>query len=247
MLFEFWTSVPSVQLTGARAATMAELHAELARVDEAAVFHHTFQSYRVPSHFTGTYHSDFACWIGEMLRENVVAERIEALDLRDFGSLQAIRESLLEILDSGRDSSRWNRPVPSGMEFHFCRSVSMVFRAGERARNAKEFVASLRRVDLGCLFYHLVEAPLRASGGRKCGNDFSRWFESLASPKEAAWLAGINPFRQSLAALREQLIATLSRGRMRQALDAVISRQALTDSGLPVGDWLERWRRRGGP
>jgi hypothetical protein len=243
--FTFMTSIHAVQLTGVRAKSLAELHAGLVRVDHASVYHHTYRFLRLLHFLPDVPHSDFAYWIGETLKEEAMAEQIAALDLRDFSSLRELQAVLQGIILKAReDPRRWEREAPQGLEFHFCRSISIVLPTGHEAQTLEDFVAGLGRIDVGSLFYHLVEAPLRQEEASLAPpNDFSVWLEkTLGLEEEARDISLLNPFAWDLETLRGKIIERLGRGHLRAVVEKVLARQPQSEASAVIRALLQKWR-----
>jgi hypothetical protein len=248
--FVFMTSIQAVQLTGLRATNLAELHAGIQEVDGSSIYHHTYRFLRLLHFLPETTHSDFAFWVGEHLREEALAEQIAALDLRDFGAIRELRVVLLTILKRAQnDPRRWERPVPAGLEFHFCRSTSIILPTGFEARTLEDFVEALGRIDVGSLFYHLVEAPLHQEVTIGFPNDFSRWLESeLGLSEEAQAITHLDPYNWDMETLRGKIIELLGKGRLRVVVEKVLSRQPESEVSSVVRSLLQKWRgQSGGP
>lgn len=244
--FIFMTSVEAVQLTGIRAASLAELDKGLRSVDASSIYHHTHRFYRSHSFLGSADRSDFALWVANNLKESVVAERMGALDLRDFPTIHELGEALLSTMETLRgDPDRWNRRVPPGLEFHFCKSVSLVMQAGYKARNLEEFLQALERVDVSSIYYHLIESPLHTfEKGRRFNNDFSQWlFEAHAMEAQALALAALDPYRSDLEALRRDLLSIFGKDRLRALARRVAERVGRNPSGGAASSWLRRWRK----
>jgi hypothetical protein len=243
--FVFMTSIQAVQLTGLRAQNLAELHAGLTQVDGSSIYHHTYRFLRLLHFLQDVPHSDFAYWIGENLKEEIIAEQIAALDLRDFSSLRDLRTVLLSIIVKAReDAHRWERSVPPGLEFHFCRSTSIVISTGHEAQTLEDFIAGLGRIDVGSLFYHLVEAPLhQAEGSLIQANDFSSWLEgTLGLGEEAHAIARLNPYTWDMETLRGKIIELLGRGKLRSVVEKVLRHQPESETSAVLRALLQKWR-----
>jgi hypothetical protein len=241
-LFRFMTSVEAVQLTGVRASSLADLHAGMQQVDGSSIYHHTHRFYRTHSFLGGTPLSDFALWTGEHLQEAALGEEMGALDLRDFASIRELRTALLAKVESVRHApDRWLRRVPPGLEFHFCRSVSLVLPTGLSARNLEEFVNAVERVDTTSLYHHLIEAPLRAEAGRVYRNELSEWLATALEERNLAEaVAALDPYRGDLEGLRQDLLAIFRPRRVRRTIARVLKRHEPV-SGV-VAAWFRRWR-----
>ncbi|MGH7740374.1 MAG: DUF5752 family protein, partial [bacterium] len=131
-----------------------------------------------------------------------------------------------------------------GLEFHFCRSVSLIFSAGYQTNNLEEFLGALERVDSSCLYYHLIEAPLHYHGEpRPYPNDFSNWLADMGFENEAKAVAELNPYSGDLESLRIRVLETFRKNRFQAAVKRVIQRIGHESSGEAAAHWLQRWRR----
>lgn len=240
--FVFMTSVQAVQGTGVRARSLQQLAAGLEKVDGSSIYHHTYRFYRAHSFLGNTPLSDFAFWVGEDLREGEAAERMESLDLRDYHSIRELRNALLAALDPLReDEERWTRKVPPGLEFHFQRSVSLVFSTGRVARNLEQFTRALEEVDTGSLYFHLIEAPLHLDSENPARNDFSAWLDTGAGrPDLARAVEALDPYRGDLEELRGDLLERLGSSRLRRAIRNVLGRWDERSGGTSA--WFHRRR-----
>lgn len=241
--FVFMSSVESVQLTGRKAASLLELFLGLEASDGAVVYHHTHRFYRSYSYLGPWDRSDFALWVGQVLKEEALAERLGAVDPRDFTDLAGFKDALLGILGSLlEEKDRWSRRVPAGLEFHFCRAVSLVFPTGHEARNLEEFAAALARVDLASLYYHMIEAPLHHREKDGYPNDPSRWLAAMGFPQMAEALARVDPYRGDLEGLRADLLRVLKGPTVGSALRHAVNRIGREPAGEPAALWLKQWR-----
>jgi Family of unknown function (DUF5752) len=233
-------------LTGRKAASLAELHEGLGQVEGSSVYHHTHRFYRSHSFLGSWDRSDFALWVAQNLKEDAVAERMGTLDLRDYRTLEDLRRAILEAMEPLRsDPDRWNRRVPPGLEFHFCRAVSLILPTGHEARNLEEFLDGLERVDVACIYYHLIEAPLHfPDKQRPFQNDFSYWLaSSLQMGDKAAEVAEINPYRGDLEALRGRILSVFRKKRFQAIAKRIAERLDRWPEGEAAAGWLKRWRK----
>ncbi|HVZ79860.1 MAG TPA: DUF5752 family protein [bacterium] len=243
--FQFMTSVEAVQLTGIKAASLQELYEGLQKVDDASIYHHTHRFYRAHSFLGHSDRSDFALWVAQNLREEAVAERLGALDLRDYPTLSSLREAVFAILEPFREEpDRWARRVPPGLEFHFCRAVSLVLSTGHRASNLEEFVHGLERVDASCIHYHLIEAQLHYHGPDDgFHNDFSQWLLDLGFPEQAEAVAALDPYQGDLENVRKRLVGIVRGNRLRDTFHRIADRLSHDPAGEAASHWLKRWRK----
>jgi hypothetical protein len=239
------TSVEAVQLTGLKAASLGELAEGLEKVDGSSIYHHTHRFYRHHSFLGPSDRSDFTLWLGDNLKEAALSERMGAFDLRDFGTIDGLREAFLKAMDPARpDAERWNRRVPPGLEFHFCRSTSLVFPAGPQAGNLEEFQWGVEQVDTSCLYFHMIEAPIHFHGAeRRFANDFSQWLAEAGFSAQAQALGDLDPYQGDLESLRGKILGVFQKGRFRASVRRAADRLGREASGEAAASWLQRWRR----
>jgi len=244
--FVFMTSVEAVQLTGLKAASLAELHEGLQKVDGSSLYYHTHRFYRTHSFLGPWDRSDFALWVGDNLKEAAVSESLGTLDPRDYGTLRELGEDILRALEPLKEQpERWTRRVPPGLEFHFCRAVSLLQPAGYEARDLEEFLHALERVDLASLYYHLIEAPLHYFGPeRRFANDFSNWLAvELGMEEQARSVAEIDPYRNDLEAVRKRLLGVFGKDRLKTVVQRALDHVGREPEEEAAALWLRRLRK----
>ena len=185
--FYFYTSSNLVELTGEKADTLEELLVLLKRCSGSAIFHHVFQSYRERHFAIGKYHSDFAQWISTSLDEEALAERLGALDVRDFTTIRSLSED-----------RRGKTP------FFFSQSISVVIPTPYIAWGLEDFYQIMRRIGVQSIHYHLIEARLRLGIHT---NDFSYWIRtSLEKERLAKRIENIDIYLYSLEKIRDLIL-----------------------------------------
>jgi hypothetical protein len=188
--FYFYTSSNLAELTGEKSNTLLELLALLKRCSGLTIFHHAFQICRERHFAIKKYHSDFAQWISASLGEEDLAEGLGTLDVRDFTSIQSLREFMIKIIEDYicKHPSCGNRR--SKTPFFFCQSTSMVIPTRYIAWSLEEFYQIAMTIEIQSIHYHLIEARFRLGIHT---NDFSNWFRnSLGLEKPAQKIEDIN-------------------------------------------------------
>jgi hypothetical protein len=181
--FYFYTSSNLVELTGEKADTLKELAGLLKRCTGSAIFYHVFQSYR-ERHFTvEKYPSDFAQWVSTSLNEEILAEKLGTLDLRDVTSIRTLRERITQMIEDHLQEYPRCGDRPGKTPFFICQSVSVVMPTPYIARNLEDFHHVLQKISIRSLHYHLIEARLRLGIHT---NDFSYWFRTSLQKEELA-------------------------------------------------------------
>jgi hypothetical protein len=186
--FEFMDCINIVRSTGRMASGLRRLRDIIAEISDNSLSHHTCQYFLGPHILE--YANDFAQWVGGNLGEWALSERLSTLDLFDLKDMDALRHELILTIDRHLALYPQPREVLPGDEFHFAETITIAFPIGVRARNLAEFLAAIRYVDTGCLYYHFYEARVRHGS-----DDFSSWFEDVLGKRElAAAVRAIDPF-----------------------------------------------------
>ena len=202
--FYFHTERRLVELTGERARNLTELLYVLRFIDGAAIFYHTHHSFLDHHIISPDFRSDFAVWVRDEIRDQMLAEKLGGIDPLDYTTIRQIRETLLEILEAHIEEYGDRRQARPGNEFFFSRSKSFVMPTGRVARNLVEFCDHLKEITLRSLFYHFFEARLRHE---RRTNDFSIWLsDSLRNEALAEKIAKIDPYVLTLEQLRQKMV-----------------------------------------
>jgi len=202
--FYFYTSSNLVELTGEKADTLIELAALLRRCSGSAIFYHIFQSYRERHFAIEKYHSDFAQWISTSLDEEALAERLGALDVRDYISIRALRESIVRIIDDHLQKHPQCGGQLGKTPFFFCQSVSVVMPTKYIASGLEDFYQIIGKIGIRSIHYHLIEARLRLGIHT---NDFSHWLrDSLKKERLARRIEGIDIYLHTLEEIRSVIM-----------------------------------------
>lgn len=181
--FYFYTSSNLVELTGEKANTLEELLTLLRRCTGSAIFYHIFQSFRERHFAIEKYHSDFAQWVSASLDEEVLAEKIGAIDVRDFVTIRSLRESLVQIIEEHVYHYPPCADRRGKTPFFICQSISVIMPTQYIAWNLEDFYQIIEKIGIRSIHYHLIEARLRLGIHT---NDFSNW---LRNSLEKEWLA----------------------------------------------------------
>jgi hypothetical protein len=198
--FYFYTSSSLVELTGEKADTLGELADLLKRCTGSAIFYHVFQSYRERHFAIEKFHSDFAQWISASLGEEPLAERLGALDVRDFTSIRELREAILQIIEAHLREHPQFRDHKGKTPFFFCQSVSIIMPTKHVAWGLEDFCRIIENIGVRSIHYHLIEARLRL-GIRT--NDFSHWTRtSLNRERLAKRIEDIDIYLHTLEEIR---------------------------------------------
>ncbi len=205
--FEFVVASYVTQIRRERAYNLGDLARHLRTCSEASIFYHTFQS--LESHHYSAFSSDFAQWVMAACNEAALAERLGSIDVRDFVSLDALREALVRTIEAHLRAHPTAADRPAFEPFHFCEAVELAVPVDERAWTLGELAAGIHRMSRHTLHHHFINSRLRL---RLVTNDFSRWIEhGLGAPELAARIDRIDFYANTLEGVRRQILQPLER------------------------------------
>jgi hypothetical protein len=181
--------------------TLAEL---LEEVPLDSIYFHTHSFFLRHRFIERTYPNDFAEWVGEQVRDHVLAERLSVVDPFEYSSLEALREDLVSLIDDHLSGLATVPRAGFGTPFYFSRSRILEIPTGLEARTLREFRAAIAEVDVSVIYFHVFESHLRL---QREENDFSAWIRNgLQLPELADRMQALNPYLCSLERLRSNLL-----------------------------------------
>ncbi|MBI4432466.1 MAG: hypothetical protein HY592_03170 [Candidatus Omnitrophica bacterium] len=206
--FIFKTQLSLTELTGLKASDLSELRHHLETVPESCVYYHTHHFLEQHQFLTPEPPNDFAYWVVNVLQEELIGERLAAIDTIQYHSLEALRKAILTTLDQFLAERPHLRKAPVGQEFHFMRCALFAIPTRFTARNLKEFVECLKKVGISSLYYHIFEGRLRPPLGV---SDFSDWLEKNLGEKELARkIDRLDPYTLTMDGLRKKIIGFIT-------------------------------------
>jgi len=238
--FHFYTSQPLVELTGLRAGNLGELLEHIREVDGSSIYFHTHHYVREHHFLSNEYPSDFAYWVGEILQERELGEKLAIIDVRNYPTIRALREKLVEIIENYLKENGGVREIPTGLEFHFRKTISIIVSTRQSALNLTELRACLQRVDLNSIYYHLVEYRIREEN---VTNDFSQWIrDSFQKESLASAIEKIDPYFNTLEKCRQKMIELLGREEHKQKLHEQLFRYPSTGVAKTIKEknWFKK-------
>ena len=204
--FQFVAASYLTRICQERAWTLAELTQNMTKVSEASIFYHTFQS--LESHHYTAFSNDFAQWILAACNEACLAEELAAIDLRDFLSVEDLRNALVAAVERYLMKCPQVADRPAYQAFYFCEAVEVVVPLQSQAFDLAELADGIKQLSLHTLHYHFISSRLRAPLRI---NDFSHWVEDgLELPDLAARLNRIDFYMNTLEGVRKELLQTLA-------------------------------------
>lgn len=204
--FVFYSRLHLRELTGIHASTLAELLAYIRVVPGSSIYHHTHHFLQRHQYLSPEPPNDFAYWVAEALGEDGIGEKLAAIDTMKFESIRELRERIVGMLESERKKrpNVFEKTAPEGEDFHFVKSVSVVFQTPYIVGSLSEFRDALSKVTISSIYFHMFEAKLRLE---RHTNDFSFWMaESLGDKELASRIAKLDPYTHTLEGLRMKIL-----------------------------------------
>jgi hypothetical protein len=168
------------------------------------IFQHTFQTLQEHHFIREGFSNDFAHWAFAACNEVGLAERLASVDVREFTSIRALRQRLIEIIEKYLERNPRARDRAASEPFYFCASDTMVVPTPFVARNLEEFAEGMQRVSIYSIHYHFIEARLRL---KLNSNDFSVWLEEeMDLPQLADRLNRIDIYTSTLNDVRRKIV-----------------------------------------
>lgn len=206
--FRFMSTLDLTLLTDRRARDLAELLEHLRAVPGSVIYFHTHHFLVQHQYLSPEPPNDFAYWVTHGLQEERLGEQLAAIDLIQFRTIRALRERIINVVETYLEERKQLRTAPEGEEFHFREAVSFVFSTNHVARTLSEFADCMEQIGFGSLSFHFFDARLRLERGE---NDFSDWFESLGERELGAAIARLDPYTYTMDGLRKEVVRLVRR------------------------------------
>jgi hypothetical protein len=205
--FYFNSAAHLLRIGREQALNLGDLLEFLRIVPEDSIFQHTFQTLQEHHFIREGFSNDFAHWAFAACNEVGLAERLASVDVREFTSIRALRERLIEIVESYLQKNPRARERSALEPFYFCASDTIVVPTPFVARNLPEFAEGLQRVSIYSVHYHFIEARLRLNLN---SNDFSIWLEDeMGLPQLADRLGRIDIYTSTLHDVRRRILRVI--------------------------------------
>lgn len=202
--FQFMAASMLIRICGLQATTIAELLEQLRCVSADAVFNHTFQSLSAHHYLTEGFSNDFAQWALAGCNAPQLAERLAAVDIRQYESVEALRVDLVKTLEDFVRSQPQRAYQKAFETFYFCEAITVTVPTDWRAHNLAEFCEALRHISRDTLYHHFVTARLREP---LTVNDLSYWLEDSLGLKELAdRIDNVDIYTNTLDGMRERIL-----------------------------------------
>lgn len=191
--------------TGEKAHNLRELHDRLvrSRADDT-IYYHFWGGLLRPHFVDPEYQNDFAGWAYHELHDRSLAERLAILNPADFEDMHALRQAVIDVVESRMDEDPMSPRIEAEQPFFFMRSQIVVFDTSLRIDEPDALADIAGQLTSGTLFYHFIDARRRSAIGK---DDFSEWLSAKgpAYTELVEALAVVDPYFNSLLELRDQL------------------------------------------
>src|SRR5208337_1785574 len=124
--FYFNTSAHLLRITTQKANTLAELLAALRECPDDSIFQHTFRTLEEHHFIREGFSNDFAHWAFSACNEPELAERLASVDVREFTSVESLRDLIVHIVDSYIASNPSAGERIAREPFYFCASDTVI-------------------------------------------------------------------------------------------------------------------------
>lgn len=203
--FRFCTRLTLTEVTGRKAANIAELLDGIRAADDAVIYQHTHRFIKQSHHLVPEGANDFAYWVANTVQADRLGEELTSLDIVRYNSLAEIRGAFVAMLErylAGNPGPL--RTVSPGREFHFIRAIRFSLPTDCAAADYDSFMECLRTVSVSSLYLHVFEARLRPPYGV---DDFSHWFKTNFNDEIVGReLSRLDPYSYTLESLRQRIV-----------------------------------------
>jgi hypothetical protein len=187
-----------------KATTLMELLEAIRTCPESSIFQHTFQTLAEHHFIRSGFSNDFSHWTFASCNEVELAERLAAIDVREFTSIATLRERLIHIMESYLQKNPRAAARVAMEPFYLMASDLVVVPTPYVARNLEEFADGLHKVSIHAIYYHFIDARLRL---KLNSNDFSVWLDKeLDLPQAADKVNRIDIYTSTLEDVRRGIL-----------------------------------------
>ena len=202
--FYFNSASHLLRISNEKASNLQELLDAIRTCPEASIFQHTFQTLSEHHFIREGFSNDFAHWTFASCNEVGLAERLAAIDVREFTSIATLRERLISIIETYLQRNPRAGVRPAMEPFYLMASDLVVIPTPYVALSLEEFADCLNKVTIHAIYYHFIDARLRL---KLNSNDFSVWLEQeLDLALTADRINRIDIYTSTLGGVRRSLL-----------------------------------------
>ncbi len=182
-VFQFCSSASLEKLTGRKAHNLDELLELVKTCSSSSIFYHTFSAFRKLREVQTPYTNDFAVWIMRGLSEEALAEKLLAIDLAEYNTIERLRSRIIELLEGYRSENPQSFEKTATEPFYLYSLVRFVYLTDKFAYNLSSFREVLDTISIDSIYYHFIESRLQTG---LQSDDFSNWMEENQDYKKLA-------------------------------------------------------------
>jgi len=203
-VFQFQSSASLKKLTGRRVYNLEDLLDTIKTCPDSSIFCHTFSAFLTMREVQVPYNTEFAIWVSRSLNEKALAEKLMAIDLSEYGTIESLRMRLIEIVEAYREQKPDAFQRIADEPFYLYDMIRIVYPTDKFAYDLKSFRELLPTISIYSVYFHFFESRLNT---HLKADDFSTWIEeSLNIPDLAQMISKIDISLYTLEELRTRII-----------------------------------------
>ncbi len=203
-VFQFSSSASLERLTGRRASNLEELLGLIKTCSKSSIFYHTFSAFLKLREAQVPFNSDFAIWVARMLNESALAEKLTAVDLTEYNTLESLRNRLIQLIEHHIQQNPLCSRKIADEPFYLYDVTRVVYLTDHFAYDLASFRELLTNISIYSVYFHFIESRLQSQIKI---DDFSAWIEeSLDIPSLAQKIRQIDISVYTLEGLRSRII-----------------------------------------
>jgi hypothetical protein len=203
-VFQFSSSASLERLTGRRASNLEELLELIKTCSDSSIFYHTFSALLKLREAQVPFNSDFAIWVVTMLNERALAEKLTAIDLSEYNTLDSLRNRLIQLIEHHVQENPLCCKKIADEPFYLHDVTRVVYLTDHFAYDLASFRELLTKISIYSVYFHFIESRLQS---QLKTDDFSGWVEeSLEMPSLAQKIRRIDISVYTLEGLRSRIL-----------------------------------------
>ncbi len=173
-VFQFSSSAYLEKLTGKKAHNLDELLKLIESCSLSSIFYHTFSALRKLREVHVPYTNDFAVWISRNLHKEALSEKLGAIGLTEYNTIENLRAHIIEIIEDSKDQNPPAFQKKADEPFYLCDVTRIVYLTDKFAYNLESFREALDSISIDSLYFHFIESRLYNQNHL---DDISTWIE----------------------------------------------------------------------
>jgi hypothetical protein len=150
------------------------------------------------------FNSDFAIWVVAMLNERALAEKLTAIDLSEYNTLDSLRNRLIQLIEHHVQENPLCCKKIADEPFYLHDVTRVVYLTDHFAYDLASFRELLTKISIYSVYFHFIESRLQS---QLKTDDFSGWVEeSLEMPSLAQKIRRIDISVYTLEGLRSRIL-----------------------------------------